>query len=461
MRSRSKAVKAKKLPEPRPQRPHKLLGIRLAALVEMVLMFAVMLIVGDALGASHRLITVSPHPFWIVVLLISVQYGCVEGIIACVLATLCLYVGNVPPQEFRETLFDYQVRLAALPFMWFVAAFVLGEMRLRVDSQKEELADQLDNLTEEATTIFAAYEKLKDTKEQQDRLLASQQQTAASIYQTFKYLQSLAPTRILLDLDKIFATALDPRKFSVYAVGPNGLEVATSHGWQDNDTFMRRIPTSHPLFKAIAEERRLVAIINPLDQTILQGQGMLAAPLIDPENNHLLGMVKIEDMEFLDFNRNTLQAFQALCEVIGLAYAHARRFRALDRQAIFAPEAPIYSSAFLAQQKPYMEELSRRARLPLTLIHVRGFEEQQDQVHELTMGELLKSAVQPLGMVFKASRKPLDFVILLPNTDKAAAEALSGEILEATQRDKLLSMVKLSQKVEILNNPISVGAKRS
>ena len=443
-----------------PPRPRKIVGVRLAALTETVVLLAILLGICFLLGRSDRFIEVSPHPFWAVVLLITVQYGSLEGIAAALLATLALYLWNMPPQHYNETLFDYQLRLATTPFLWFVAAFVLGEIRLRVEQQKVRLQNQLDDLTEQATTVQSAFLQLKTTKEQQDRQLASQRKTVASIYKTFKYLESLSPSQILMDLDKIFSMALAPKKFSVYAVGPNGFEVVTSHGWQTNDHYLRRITPDTPLFKAIADERRLVTIVDRADEALLAGQGILAAPLFDPESNLLLGMVKVEDVDFLEFNVSTLEAFKALCETIGLAYSHARRFRSLQRQALYSDVKGVYSEIFLKEQRQYFERLAHAHQESLSALIVQTTDHQVQPGLEEALAKVIDSVVHPFGQVCKAGRDPLHFMVLLPRIDTEQAKNMTTRLLEAVQHDPSLAHLKLTLKVESLaqtSQPVDVA----
>lgn len=434
--------------EPQPTN-RRVVGMRLSALVEAAVLLGILLLISHYFGGGHRFINISPHPFWAVVLLVTVQYGCLEGIATAFMATLALYVGNMPTQQFDETLFDYQIRIATIPFLWFVAAFILGEMRLRVENQKIQLASQLADLTDQATTVHNAYQKLKATKEHQDRLLASQRKTVASIYTSFKYLEALSPSQILMDLDKIFDMALGPKKFSVYAVGPNGFEVATSHGWKESDHFLRRITMDMPLYHAIGVERRLVTAVDPKDETILGNEGVVAGPLFDPHTNLLLGMVKIEDVDFLEFNINTIESFKALCEIIGLAYAHARRFRLLERQALYSDVKGAYSTIFLKEQRQYLERMCQAKGDALAALSIQGTETTNPAIEEALVKQL-NALTQPVGQVCRAGREPLHYMILLPQTSQEEATELASKLLTSIQQDDKLSLLKISQKVELL-----------
>lgn len=314
-------------------RRKKIFGVPYTAWGETAVMLSLLVLGNELLSDGHRWLGVSLHPFWIVVLLITCQYGTLPGFMAVAASTAALYVGNVPQEMLSETFFEYQIRLAFLPGLWLITAFVLGEIRVRLESKYEAVDKSFIQMKAEADRIVTAYERLKAAKEYQELTIASQQRSAAALYQTFKYLMATNPAHIIRDLDKIVVTALNPQKFSVYALGPNGFEAATCYQWAPTDHYLARITPDHPLFREIAQKKRLVCVVSPTDKEILSGQGLMAAPLIDVETGQVFGLIKIEEVNFLEFNLSTLEVFKTLCELIGMAYAHARTYKSLAKQA--------------------------------------------------------------------------------------------------------------------------------
>jgi hypothetical protein len=61
-------------------------GLRWTAVAETLAMLAVLLLIDRTIGAADQFFPVQPHPFWIVVLLISAQYGVFEGLMAAIQA---------------------------------------------------------------------------------------------------------------------------------------------------------------------------------------------------------------------------------------------------------------------------------------------------------------------------------------------------------------------------------------
>jgi len=99
------AFRDQKKEEERP--PAKLLGIRVSALVEIASFFFIMFLISLFFGLDFNFFSASPHPFWIVVVLISTQYGTTEGLIAALSAFLIFLLGPYPERTILQETFVY------------------------------------------------------------------------------------------------------------------------------------------------------------------------------------------------------------------------------------------------------------------------------------------------------------------------------------------------------------------
>ena len=313
----------------------KIFGIHTSALLETVV-FLVLLVGADAIfGSGTRFTNVYPHPFWIIVLLISVQYGTIDGIVCVFVTTLFLYMNNLPSQNIQETLFEYQFRISLRPFLWFTTTCVLGEMRMRLHHEKESLKTQLMDATEQLEIISHGYELIKATKENVERRLAGQLRSLASAYELIKEMETLEPGRVILSIERIICFVLNPKKFSVFAFGNLSFEAATAYGWKDDDHYIRRFQTDHPLTKDIVNRRCMLCVVNKKDEGILGGEGLVVVPLIDSKSDQIFGFIKIEEIDFFDLNVSNLETFKKLSELIGLAYSNAKQFQVAQKMAVY------------------------------------------------------------------------------------------------------------------------------
>ena len=90
-----------------------------------------------------RLGAISPSPFWIPVLLLSVQYGVSAGLISALVALVASAVIGWPDQAGTEDFYDYSLRIWREPILWLAAAVVLGTLQAQQLRKIEALRDRI------------------------------------------------------------------------------------------------------------------------------------------------------------------------------------------------------------------------------------------------------------------------------------------------------------------------------
>lgn len=441
--------------------PRYVLGVRTAAILETIVFLFVVCLIDYFFGNGDRFLGVSPHPFSIIILLVAVQYGTPEAIVSTILSTIVLYAWNIPPQKINDTLFDYQFGLIVVPMLWFLASFIIGELRMRLEQKNHETEMELHEVKKQASTISKEYEVLKETKENFEAYLVSQYNTITNTYKSLKALEVLNPSQILLNLEEVVQGALNIEKFSVYAMGDMGFEVVTSHGWNKGEPFSLRIKQDNPLFWEIYGEHRIVCVVNEDDAKILQKEGVLAGPIIDKETKEILGMLKIEKMRFMDLNVSSIETFKSLCELIGIAYSNARDYIQVKANSIYQlTDPPLFSNLFYELQKESYHNLCQNLKQPLSMISLHCIDRMSEAEEEKMLAKLT-NVITPLlktpTMLFAGARKQKTVRILLPATSKEDSEAFSHKILDRLLNDNYLNEKIFKFNIEMICNPHSKG----
>src|SRR5689334_3642047 len=88
------------------------------ALIESVAFLSMLVLCNILFGDGMRFIQMSLHPFWIIVLFVTVQYGPGEALVTALLSGVFLLAGNFPEQHFSEGMYEYLFRVMYLPFLW-------------------------------------------------------------------------------------------------------------------------------------------------------------------------------------------------------------------------------------------------------------------------------------------------------------------------------------------------------
>ncbi len=265
----------------------------LGAVIELAALVALIILV-DWTFPWIGVTALEPSPLWLPVLLLSLQYGTVAGLLAAAAATAVYVFNGVAEQVVGENFFAYLLRIWALPILWIGVALVLGQFRLRQIAEKQVIRQKLAQRTEEAQRL-AAY--AKDLEERCHRL--ERQMTTRSTEPVKPVLDTLSafagPTVDLATaLDMVTSRLWPGMQASVFVISSRGCEIAARSGWPETAVWATEIAPTHPLYRAIFNDRRSVSILNPGDEAVLAAQGVAAHPIFTADGNRAVGMFKIE-----------------------------------------------------------------------------------------------------------------------------------------------------------------------
>ena len=310
--------------------PRRLLGVRVSALLEISAFLALALAADTLLLDADRFAGVKPHPFWAVVLLAAAQYGTSGGLVAAALATAALLAGNMPEQGFDEDLYAWLLRISGTPVLWLIGALVLGGIRDGHSREGRALREQLAGTREECRAIAEAYERLARAKGELEARVAGQLRTVPRVYSASRAIERQGTSEVLIGIAPLVRSVLGPTKFSLYLLDGRTLEVAAREGWAPEDRFAREFDVGSPLFRAVVVRRQILVCVEPEHDALLRGEGMLAGPLVSEETGEVVGMLKVEEIPFVELNPSTVQNFRVACEWIGKAYDNAQSFERLQ-----------------------------------------------------------------------------------------------------------------------------------
>jgi polysaccharide biosynthesis protein PelD len=416
-------------------------GIPVAALVEIALLLGAALLCDTLFLDGTRFRSLPQHPFWIPVLLVAVQYGTNAGLAAATAATLALLAGNLPPQAVFQDRFAWFSEVVHLPLMWFIAAVVLGELRMRQIRERQALREQLAETSHRENVLAEAYKRLIAAKEALETRLAGQMRTSLTLYEAAKGIEKLDPSEVLLGVSKLVKSIMNPEKFSLYLVRNDSLELALAEGWTSGDGYPRRYGPGSRIFHEAVGGQRVLSVANPDDEFVLAGEGLIAAPLMVPDSGRVAGMLKIEKLGFLDLNFSNVKTFQVLCQWIGAAYENAVRYQTACSDRVVNRETELLAFGFLSRQLAMLRGLAKRIGFDVSMIVVRLENEEELTPEQRTLAPLVFSRTVPkvlrrTDLAFDYRRTGSEFVLVLPATTVEGARAVIAK-LESALREEL------------------------
>ncbi len=419
--------------------PRYVLGVRLSALIEMALFFLPAVGLDAWLGDGTRFFEVTPHPFWVIMLLIVVQYGTNEGLICALVSSFFLLAWNIPDQHFNENLYDYLFRISLNPLLWLSAAVILGQIRMRHVLHARKLTDALSEAKEREKAITDAYSRVKEIKEMLEIRLASQVKSNSAAYSAFRSIEMLDRKSILLGVEDMIRAVMDPPKFSIYTLGETGFESIVCTGWGDEETYARRFTADSNIYQELAGRKRALCVINEEDAAILGKEGVMAAPLIDSSTGRIFGMMKIEELHFTELSLSNVETFRVLCELVGMAYANAERFDRARENSLLNQDTGLLSWQLFKTYRSLLARLDSPKSIALSLIaaHLKNAEQfPKEKRHALIVGfaHAAADALPKDASIFSGQHADSEVIMLLPRIPAGEAHAFAAAIAQALRR---------------------------
>ena len=151
---------------------HRFLPTR-AGVVELVVLFAILMIIERLLLSPGEFAKLQPHPYWLPVILLSLQYGTADGVLAAAVAIVAGIIIGSPTQGVGEEYYRYLIRVWAVPIAWITTAIIIGEIRARQRSQFVELNRDLWKAREQSGDITKHCYRLEEKIQRLEREFAT------------------------------------------------------------------------------------------------------------------------------------------------------------------------------------------------------------------------------------------------------------------------------------------------
>lgn len=400
--------------------------------IEIATVLGLTLVADAVWGAGARFIDVEPHPFWIIVLLMAVQYGTREALVATAASTVALLAGNLPTQTFDQNVHQYALQVLMRPLLWMVASVVLGELRSRHRLQQAQTSARLRDAERQVALLAESHAELTTAKERLETRLAGQLRTAAGVLEAARPLETLDPARVLAGAGDLLRSALNARAFSLYLLHGDALVLAAAERTDGSPAPADRFGSSAPLFREVVGAQRYVSVATPSGERVLDGEGLMAGPILDPSTGTLFGMLKVEDMRFLDFNLGSLQTLKAVSTWIAAAYGNAVAHK---RSQLEDDTTHLYGARYLERQIGYLTGVARRFGFDLTLL---SFQVRADDLPESVrqdlprlLGEASRQVLRGTDLVFGHDAPGTEFAVLLPGATADSAQVVAGKLAAA------------------------------
>ena len=265
----------------------------LSAVAELAAMIAVLLIT-DWIWPALDINNIQPSPYWVPVLMLTLQYGTASGTLAVIVAIVAYFsFVTLPEQGVGENEFAYRLRILSQPILWIATAVVLGQFRMVQIAAKRELLQRLSELKTQRDTLADYAGRLRSRCDILERDIAARpSQTGAPLLSAFAALTDVRGS-FAKSVELAFAHSFPASSVSLFARNDTGYTKLASTPWPADATWVPVLASDHPLAKSINAKAKLT-VLNASDEIALAGEGLAAVPVIEALSGKVIGMVKLE-----------------------------------------------------------------------------------------------------------------------------------------------------------------------
>ena len=327
------------------------------ALLELGL-FALIVLLEWQLDSFPDISRFKPHPYWLAVLLLSLQYGTIAGLLAASIAIIGAVLIGLPPPDVEERHFDYLLRVWSEPILWLLVALLLGAFRARQIEKMRWLVGEVQDLEKRGNTVVAHAANLKARIETLERRLAVRDTAPQDrLLSALAHLANAKPGRWPDDLATVGDLAFPGAALSLYVADERRLRLRVRHRWPGDAAWQQDFAIDDPLARAILIDRRTLNVAERDDEIVLAGQGVAAVPIYAGSAGAtpvVIGMLKLERASAQQIDEDTAVRLSLIAHHVSPALSHG--------------SVQLVESASAISTAPAVIAVARTQRLP----HVRA-----------------------------------------------------------------------------------------
>jgi hypothetical protein len=303
--------------------------------LELIIVLSMLLLVAVATPIGSHIGSISPHPFWIPVLLLSSQYGTIPGIAAVVASMALHWLVGMQPQAGGEDVYDHLYRVWREPMLWPVAAIVLGSFRDQHAQKTEGLRCRLVEADARLLSIRDLAEGLRSHCEALERRMAcGADRSIETGLAALEDVREASRQELKLALPRAMQMLVGTANYLLLTSCDGRLVINAELSCVQDDAC--KLPPIECLPERLESEllrsQRLLSIRSIEDVHYLAGVALIAAPILSPTGERLSGVLLVREMDPMRITDGTELSLRVLCRALSHTVGKGRVLLNLKRE---------------------------------------------------------------------------------------------------------------------------------
>ena len=300
-----------------------------------------------------------PNPYWLIVLPMAAARGVVAGMIAAALASIFYTVGALQalPADQIGTLFDYDNMRE--PILFFIVAFVIGELHDEMASRYKKLDRRHDDVQERNQSLRQERDVLRDANRELEKRIVDASVQFGNLIVAAERIESSGRTEVFEIALELAEEHCGAAASVLLRLEDGSLDYLCHRGWSDDELPSRlTVARESEVVRLAIDEGRTINAYQPGEDVPREGP-LVVAPLFDA-TGLVRALLCLDEIPDTRLNESTITIFLGISRWISSALTRLARNDGEARTAAH-PESTTDGSLWLGTA----DDLGARLRLEL------------------------------------------------------------------------------------------------
>lgn len=254
---------------------------------------------------------ISPHPYWIVVIGISVKYELKQSLVTSFISSLTysifLFVShNITLAEY----FEFETFKPILLFVIF--SILIGKVRTGQVAKLNEVKKKKESLEKKISRLQGRNDKISQINNELSDRIIHHSFSYSTIYEMAKKMRTLNIEDLYPAALNFISEAIEVEKCSFYVCNNGQLELVSTRGWDEQDENKRSLINSNKLVEQVLKNKETRAVHDFLahieEETPLsiEDEVIISIPITYGLDKRVFGIINIEKIPFNRFNSDSI-----------------------------------------------------------------------------------------------------------------------------------------------------------
>lgn len=385
-------------------------------------------------------LSVNPHPFLFLTILIASRYGVHSGLLTAGISSMVFLAFMWDRKDISTVISSFAFTDFIPVYLFVIMAIVLGHIRDLAEKEIENAVVTEKKVRDDLEQLKMEYDALKKVKDELQERILSATDPLHEFYEAVRGLTTLDPNEVVQSVVTLTARFTGATKVTLYMAKTLGQEEVFERrsylNWETPDEFDIILKGNIPIIRRAIEEQRVVTLEEIQDK---KTDIMMCCPIIGIDTMKPIGIIAIHRIPFIRITRLAIDHLQTIAKWAGQAMSEVGKFEKLKRLQGKDLDYEVLTYEFLASRLE--QEVMRVNRyggvcsfLLIGIVDIDSvpLDDKRDLI--FTLGKLLSKELRMVDVI-GLYRIPDVFGVILPSTPMENAVIVAGRINERFHKD--------------------------